>query len=457
MPWHKRKPRTKLAGHVKGVDPDCNKELQVDVPTALGINMLKVLNLLGCSLGWNVPLLRRVIKTVANPNFDHSLRSQIFGEFLLPALCIQKNEAPLDGELWKIAQMLDVSQRYSHYQLLWSRSYQTVLPLLNILVDMAPRAIKWTKHLSDEASRIKMMQAETAVLTSSGNTMILASQVMKVISSYNNLIRPLLLTLRSTDMSPLALDMFSYCVVRLLSDKQEQHKGVDSEGNPPMPLTYTAEFAAQFYQTFPMASLQPLLHYISNRLKEKASYESLVLPGILQAMSGWRDLEISELNDRQMIGLAGGHLLKIDIERQLEAYRSAKTSRTALVRLMNAKENSELLWSLLVNLGRAAAQINDEQEGDIQMLQNFFDRLHALFLQTLDVVTSLANVQRIIQGVPAIQQSELPLQYQLCLLRHRFKPIYELNEQQFAELVTAYQSTFDTFAEKRRQQAATVE
>ena len=67
MPWHKRKPRTKLLAHIKGVDPDCDK----DVPTALGINMLKVLNLLGCGLGWNVPLLRRVIKTVANPNFDH--------------------------------------------------------------------------------------------------------------------------------------------------------------------------------------------------------------------------------------------------------------------------------------------------------------------------------------------------------------------------------------------------
>ena len=84
---------------------------------------------------------------------------------------------------------------------------------------MVPRAIKWTKHLSDEDSRIKMMQAETAMLTASGNTMILASQVMKVISNYNNLIRPLLLTLRSIDMSPLALDMFSYCIVRQLSDK----------------------------------------------------------------------------------------------------------------------------------------------------------------------------------------------------------------------------------------------
>lgn len=98
-----------------------------------------------------------------------------------------------------------------------------------------------------------------------------------------------------------------------------------------------------------------MLHYISIRLKEKAAYESLVLPGILQAMSGWRDLEISQLNDRQMIGLAGGHLLKIDMERQLEAYRGAKTSRAALGRLMNARDNDELLWSLLVNLARAAA------------------------------------------------------------------------------------------------------
>lgn len=49
------------------------------------------------------------------------------------------------------------------------------------------------------------------------------------------------------------------------------------------------------------------------------------------------------------------------------------------------------------------------------------------------------------------------MQYQLCLLRHRFKPIYELKESEFAELVGSYKSIFDTFAEKRREQAAEVE
>lgn len=37
---------------------------------------------------------------------------------------------------------------------------------------------------------------------------------MKVISNYNNLIRPLLLTLKSVDMSPLALDILSFSIVR---------------------------------------------------------------------------------------------------------------------------------------------------------------------------------------------------------------------------------------------------
>lgn len=105
MPWHKRKPQTKLLAHAKGVDPDCH----ADASTAIGTNLLKVLNLLGCGLGWNVALLRRVIKIVANQNFDNSLRAQIFGEYLLPALCLQRNEAPLDAEVWKIAQMLETS------------------------------------------------------------------------------------------------------------------------------------------------------------------------------------------------------------------------------------------------------------------------------------------------------------------------------------------------------------
>lgn len=93
----------------------------------------------------------------------------------MPAVCLQRNEVPLDAELWKVASQLEVTERFTHYQLLWSRGYLSNLPLLNIFVEMVPRAIKWTKHLSDEDSRIKMMQADTAALTSSGNTLILAA------------------------------------------------------------------------------------------------------------------------------------------------------------------------------------------------------------------------------------------------------------------------------------------
>lgn len=64
--WHKRRPQTKLLAHAKGIDPGCS----TDVRVALGTNMIKVLNLLGCGLGWNVPLLRRVIRIAAHENFD---------------------------------------------------------------------------------------------------------------------------------------------------------------------------------------------------------------------------------------------------------------------------------------------------------------------------------------------------------------------------------------------------
>ena len=54
-------------------------------------------------------------------------------------------------DLWDVAEKIDVTDRLTIYQSHLSRGYLVNLALLDKLVDLVPRAIKWTKHLSDES------------------------------------------------------------------------------------------------------------------------------------------------------------------------------------------------------------------------------------------------------------------------------------------------------------------
>ena len=77
-------------------------------------------------------------------------------------------------------------------------------------------------------------------------------------------------------------------------------------------------------------------------------------------MSGSKILDISELNDLQITGLAGGNLLKIDISKQLDAYRLSNKSRSHFTKLLNNKDNNDLLWSLFVNLAKSAPNVSED-------------------------------------------------------------------------------------------------
>ena len=39
----------------------------------------------------------------------------------------------------------------------------------------------------------------------------------------------------------------------------------------------------------------------------------MVLPELFRAVTGWQQIEIANLNDKQLACLAGGHHLKVDV------------------------------------------------------------------------------------------------------------------------------------------------
>ena len=121
---------------------------------SLRINLPRILRLLGVYLGKNVSLFRRVLKA-ASDHFEPKMLQQMFADYFLGAACLlpkdQTSSQQLGKDLWEVAEKIDVAERMIIYQQHLSRGYLVNLALLDKLVDLVPRAIKWTKHLSDES------------------------------------------------------------------------------------------------------------------------------------------------------------------------------------------------------------------------------------------------------------------------------------------------------------------
>ncbi len=132
-----------------------------------------------------------------NPN--ESFKQFVFkiaGEYFLPALCLINEKVPnIDTELWKIFNKMKYQERFQYYQYLLSKVYLSNINMLSKFVELCPRVVKWTKSLSIERQQIEMMKNETILISNGGNTLIIANQIVKICSNYNNLFKPLILSM----------------------------------------------------------------------------------------------------------------------------------------------------------------------------------------------------------------------------------------------------------------------
>lgn len=74
-------------------------------------------------------------------------------------------------------------------------------------------------------------------------------------TNYDNLIKPLVQTMRNGSFKDLALDMVGFSILRNLSEQQDLYKKIDSEAFVSQDLKNLAEFTALFFKTFPQVNL----------------------------------------------------------------------------------------------------------------------------------------------------------------------------------------------------------
>ncbi len=147
---------------------------------------------------------------------------KLAGEYFLPALCIARDHNySLDVELWKILKPINFTTRYFYYQELISRGYLTNLTLLSKLIELYPKASKWTKSISDSDDKdlLYMMRKEAGKIANSGNCLIMGNNLIRTCSNYNNLIKPLIQVMEKDSFNQLSLDMIAFSILRNLVEK----------------------------------------------------------------------------------------------------------------------------------------------------------------------------------------------------------------------------------------------
>ena len=190
---------------------------------------MRVLNV---HLGLNSALFLNVLKVfnhqISLPSTSENQRFQAqktTGEYFLPAISIAQNfDHKSDDVIWEILKDVEFHNRFYYYQGLLSKGYLNNTILLKKFIDLQPKAVKWSKTLSDDKDQISMMQKEASMLGNSGNCLVISNQIIRMATNYDNLIKPLISTMDGNSFKDLALDMLSFSILRNLIEKQEAYK-----------------------------------------------------------------------------------------------------------------------------------------------------------------------------------------------------------------------------------------
>jgi len=108
------------------------------------------------------------------------------------------------------------------------------------------------------------------------------------------------------ERTPLSYDILSYSTIIAISDADKDKMKLDSTSVSTW-LKSVATFCALAFKKYPI-ELTAIIQYVINQLKNRKSYDLLILQEIVQKMCGIEVL--SEVNDLQLEAMAGGDILR---------------------------------------------------------------------------------------------------------------------------------------------------
>lgn len=189
---------------------------------------------------------------------------------------------------------------------------------------------------------------------------------MAQIQRYDNFIFPVVESLKF--MTPLSYDILSYCIIVAISDAEKDKMKHDST-NLSTWLQSIATFCALAFKKYPI-ELIAMIQFVINQLKQRKSYDLLILQEIVQKMSGIEVL--SEVNDLQLEAMAGGDLLR----QEAGYFNPIRNIKKCANRLKEALADHGLILPLCILLSQQRDYIVFLDQNERERQQSATDKTH---------------------------------------------------------------------------------
>ncbi|XP_053129747.1 THO complex subunit 2 isoform X2 [Hemicordylus capensis] len=315
----------------------------------------------------------------------------ITDQVLLPSLSLMDCNACMSEELWGMFKTFPYQHRYRLYGQWKNETYNSHPLLVKVKAQSIDRAKYIMKRLTKE--NVKPSGRQIGKLSHSNPT-ILFDYILSQIQKYNNLITPVVDSLKY--LTSLNYDVLAYCIIEALANPEKERMKHDDTTISSW-LQSLASFCGAVFRKYPI-ELAGLLQYVANQLKAGKSFDLLILKEVVQKMAG---IEITEeMTMEQLEAMTGGEQLKAEGGYFGQIRNTKKSSQ----RLKDALLDHDLALPLCLLMAQQRNGVIFQEGGEkhLKLVGKLYDQCHDTLVQFGGFLASNLSTEDYIKRVPSI-------------------------------------------------------
>jgi len=297
----------------------------------------------------------------------------VASQCIIPGFSLMGVNPGLTTDLWSFVNLLPYWERFRLYGY-WSEHAYSLCP------EMAMQRAMSVLHVRQFKKRISNSNIKDCgrllVKCAFSNPLVAMEEIVQQISSYENLIKPVLESLKY-------FHAFTFdCLVYTLLLHFSQEKPRLSEGlNVAHWYKNLAVFSGFFFRKYPDAELGAIIQYIINRLKDEdmldeTCIEVVVLRELISHMAGIEAIE--DLGEIQLEGQGGGPVL----QSETATFRQLKNKKKPTAYLLDCLLDNQFLLPLLVLMSHCKDHIIYKTDTrHIELISELFDLTQGVLIQ----------------------------------------------------------------------------
>ncbi|XP_063970178.1 THO complex subunit 2-like [Lytechinus pictus] len=306
----------------------------------------------------------------------------VIEQVILPSISMMPCNACLSEEVWSLMKMLPYHRRYCLYARWINHCYGIHPPMIRIKANTTDRAKYIMKRLTKE--NVKPSGRQLGKLSHS-NPGVLFSYVLSQIQMYDNLIAPVVDSLKY--LTSLSYDILAYCVIEALANPEKERMKHD-ETSLSLWMQSLASFCGAMFRKYNI-ELTGLLQFVANQLKVGKSFDLLILREVVLKMAG---IEVTEeMTADQLEALAGGELLRAEGGYFTQVRNTKRSSQ----RLKEALLEDDLAVSMCMLMAQEKYRVvyKHEQGTHLKLVGMLYDQCQDTLVQLGGFLSNLLSIE----------------------------------------------------------------